>query len=83
MKSERAAGRLTAPPRSEVQEFHERALIGIGATLASIEDLAENYRYIRDEKIREAAEAGLSNVSIARATGLTRSRVGQIVSEAK
>ena len=43
----------------------------------------EKIRNVREEKIREMSEAGMTNVEIAREMGLTKQRIGQVLKKTK
>lgn len=63
---------------SEIQTYYEKRLQAIEITRKALEEMLVEYRKFRDEAIREAVDAGLTQTSVAEAAGLTRSRVGQI-----
>lgn len=63
---------------SEIQTYHEKRLQAIEITRKALEEMLVEYRKFRDEAIREAVDAGLTQTSVAEAAGLTRSRVGEL-----
>ncbi len=63
------------------REQHEGVLRFIEEERKELENSLERLQRDRDNAIREAVAAGLTQAAVARATDLTRSRVGQIVSE--